>query len=94
MPANPKRSVTASLPAEEVDAFDLVRARQNLSRSQALREAMRWYVAAMRHLPPAEMPLPDEIEALADTAAEFARGGGRRLHDVLHDLDGHPEQPR
>jgi hypothetical protein len=63
-----------------------------MTRSQALREAVRWYVGAMRRLPPAEEPLPDEVEALRKAHEEFARGGGRPLRDVLNDLERHPER--
>ena len=89
-----KRTITTSLPDAELDELDRVRERQNLSRSQALREAVRWYLGAMRHLPAPEEPLPDEVAALREAKEEFARGGGRPLRDVLRDLDRHPKQPR
>ncbi len=81
------KTIATSLPDEELDEFDRVRERQNLSRSQALRQAVRWYIGAMGRLPPAEEPLPDELEALREAEEEFARGGGRPLRDVLRDLD-------
>lgn len=84
-----KKTVTTALPQEELAALDRVRAQQHLSRSQALREAVRWYTSAMRELPPAEEPLPDEIDALRAAHDEFARGGGRPLRAVLHDLERH-----
>ena len=89
-----KKTIATSLPGEEIDELDRVRERQNLSRSQALREAVRWYLGAMRRLPPAEEPLPDEIEALREAEEEFARGGGRPLRNVLRDLDRRPKQSR
>jgi metal-responsive CopG/Arc/MetJ family transcriptional regulator len=89
-----KRTISTELPAEELDELDRVRERQNLSRSEALREAVRWYIGAMRRLPPAEEPLPDELAALREAEEEFARGGGRPLRDVLRDLDGRPKQSR
>ena len=55
---------------------------------------MRWYVGAMRRLPLPEEPLPDEVEALHEAEAEFARGGGRPLRAVLHDLERRPKQSR
>ncbi len=88
-----RTKITTSLQAEELDELDRVRERQNLSRSQALRQAVRWYVGAMRRLPPAEEPLPDELEALREADEEFARGGGRPLRDVLRDLDRRTKQP-
>ena len=88
-----RTKITTSLQAEELDQLDRVRERQNLSRSQALRQAVRWYVGAMRRLPPAEEPLPDELEALREAEEEFTRGGGRPLRDVLRDLDRRAKQP-
>jgi len=87
------KTVATSLPEQELAELDRVRERQNLSRSQALREAVRWYVRTMRHLPPPEEPLPDEIEALREAEEEFARGGGRLLRDVLRDVDRRRKQP-
>jgi hypothetical protein len=89
-----KRTITTSLPDLEFDELDRVRERQNLSRSQVLREAVRWYLGAMSRLPPAEEPLPDELAALQEAEEEFARGGGRPLRDVLRDLDRRPKQSR
>ena len=88
-----RTKITTSLQAEELNELDRVRERQNLSRSQALRQAVRWYIGAMRHLPPPEKPLPDELQALREAEEEFARGGGRPLRDVLRDLDRPPKQP-
>ena len=59
---------------------------------EALRQAVRWYVGAMRRLPLPEEPQPDEVEALNDAEAEFAHGGGRPLRAVLHDLERRPKQ--
>jgi metal-responsive CopG/Arc/MetJ family transcriptional regulator len=92
MSVTTKKTVATSLSPDELDQLDLVRKRQNLSRSQALRQAVRWYVGAMRRLPPAEEPLPDEIEALREAEEEFARGGRRPLRDALRDLDRHPKR--
>jgi hypothetical protein len=46
----------------------------------------------MRRLPPPEEPLPDEVDALREAEAEFARGGGRPLRAVLHDLERRSKQ--
>ncbi len=89
MATRTKKTITASLPQEELAELDRVRERQHLTRSQAVREAVRWYVGAMRRLPPPEEPLPDEIEALREAEEEFARGAGRPLRAVLHDLERH-----
>ena len=92
MTARTKTTIATSLLGEELDELDRVRERQNLSRSQALRQAGRWYIGAMRHLPPPEEPLPDELQALREAEEEVARGGGRPLRDVLRDLDRRPKQ--
>jgi metal-responsive CopG/Arc/MetJ family transcriptional regulator len=82
-----RKTVTTSLSQCELAEFDRIREEYNLTRSQALREAVRRYLAVMRSLPAPEEPLPDEIEALREAREEFARGGGRRLRAVLHDLE-------
>ena len=92
MASRAKTTVTTSLPPEELKQLDQVRERQKLSRSQALRQAVRWYIGAMRRLPPAEDPLPDELQALREAEQEIARGGGGPLRDVLRDLDSRSEQ--
>jgi hypothetical protein len=87
-----KKTITASLPEEELAELDRVREQQSLTRSQALRQAVRWYVGAMRRLAPSEDPLPDEVEALREAEAEFSRGGGRPLRAVLDDLERRSKQ--
>ena len=75
MSVTTKKTVATSLSREEIEELDRIREQQNLSHSA---QAVRW----MRRLPPAEEPLPDEIEALREAEAEFARGGGP-LRDAL-----------
>ena len=94
MTVGTKKTITMSLPDEELAELDRLRERQNLSRSEALRQAMRWYIGVMRHLPSPEEPLPDELEALREAEAEFARGGGRALRDVLGDAPTLPSPAR
>ena len=91
MATQSKKTITTSLPQDELAEFDRIREEYNLTRSQALREAVRGYLAVMR-LPAPEEPLPDEIKALREAREEFARGGGRRLHAVLVDLDRRTKQ--
>jgi hypothetical protein len=93
MTTGAKKTIATKLPHDEFAELDRVRRTQNISRSEALRQAVRWYVGVMRRLPPPEEPLPDEVEALREAEEEFARGGGRPLRAVLHDLDGHPKPP-
>ena len=86
MTTRTKKTITTMLPPEELAEFDRVRERQSLSRSQAVREAIRWYIGAMRSLPPAEEPLPDEIEAIRRGKEQIARGEYVRLEDLQREL--------
>jgi metal-responsive CopG/Arc/MetJ family transcriptional regulator len=92
MATQSKKTITTSLPQGQLAEFDRIREEYNLTRSQALREAVRRYLAVMRSLPAPEEPLPDEIEALWEAREEFARGGGRRLRAVLDHLDRRTKQ--
>jgi hypothetical protein len=56
MPTQAKKTVATTLPHDELAALDRVRDRQRPSRAGVVREAIRWYVGAMRHLPAAEEP--------------------------------------
>src|SRR5436190_15115882 len=82
MATETKKTVTISLPQDELAEFDRVSERQHLSRTEALREAVRWYVEAMRRLPLAEEAAPDEIEAIEEARKEFARGETISLEDL------------
>jgi metal-responsive CopG/Arc/MetJ family transcriptional regulator len=86
MTTGTKKTIATTLPAEELAEFDRVRERRSLSRSQALREAIRWYIGAMRSLPPAQDPLPDEIEAIRRGKEQIARGEYVRLEDLQREL--------
>jgi metal-responsive CopG/Arc/MetJ family transcriptional regulator len=86
MTTSKKKTITTTLLSDELTEFDRVCERQSLSRSQALREAIRWYVGAMRSLPPAEEPLPDEIEAIRRGKEQIARGEYVRLEDLQREL--------
>ena len=92
MAASRKKTITTTLPESELAELDRIREEYKMTRSQALREALRRYLAAMRSLPAPEEPLPDELEALREAEEEFARAGGRGLRAVLHDLERRPKQ--
>jgi hypothetical protein len=94
MAASRKKTITTSLPESELAELDRIREEYKMTRSQALREALRRYLAAMRSLPAPEEPLPDELEALREAEEEFARGGGRGLRAVLHDAPTLPSPAR
>jgi hypothetical protein len=86
MTSNAKKTVITTLREDELAELDRVRSRQNLSRAEALREAIRWYIGAVGRLRPAEDPTQDEIEAIRLGEEEFARGECRRLEDVQREL--------
>jgi len=87
-----KKTISTSLLEDEIEALDQVRERQKLSRAEALREAVRWYISAMRSLPPAEDPLLDEIEAIDHGQQQIARGEYTLLQDLKHEM-GRPPKP-
>ena len=86
MTTSKKKTITTTLLPAELAEFDRVCDRQSLSRSQALREAIRWYIGAMRSLPPAEDPLPGEVEAIRRGKEQIARGEFVSLEDLQREL--------
>jgi ferric-dicitrate binding protein FerR (iron transport regulator) len=66
MAASRKKTITISLSENELAELDRIREEYKTTRSQALREALRSYLAAMRSLPAPEEPSPDELEALRE----------------------------
>jgi predicted DNA-binding protein len=88
-----KKTVAASLSPEEVVALDRVRKRDNLTRAQALREAIRRYVSQdSERQVPVEDALPDEIEAIEEGQAQIARGEYILLDDLKHEMGRPSEQ--
>ena len=88
-----KKTVTVSLPQEELVALDRVRRRDNLTRSQALREAIHRYVGqdSDRKIP-VEDALPDEIEAIEEGQEQIARGEYVLLDDLKNEMARPPKQ--
>lgn len=93
MTAGSKKTIRTALLETELAALDRVRERQKLSRTEAVRAAIRWYIGSVGSLPPAEDAAPDEIEAIRRGEEEFARGETRRLEDVQRDLGLPTRQP-
>jgi metal-responsive CopG/Arc/MetJ family transcriptional regulator len=85
-------TVTVSLPEVELVALDRARKRDNLTRPQALREAIRRYVSqdSDRKIP-VEDALPDEIEAIEEGQVQIARGEYVLLDDLKHEM-GRPSK--
>ena len=86
-------TLNISLPQDELAALDRVRKRDNLTRAQALREAIRRYVSqgSDRKIP-VEDALPDEIEAIEEGQAQIARGEYVLLEDLKHEMGRPPKQ--
>jgi hypothetical protein len=93
MSTRAKKTVSVALPQEELVALDRLRRRDNLSRAQALREAIRRYVSqdSNRGIP-LEDALRDEIEAVEKGQAEIARGEYVLLDDLKHEMGRPPKQ--
>ena len=85
MTVQTKKTIRTLLPESELAELDRVRERQRLTRTEAVRAAIRWYVGTVGSLPPAEDATPEEIEAIRRGEEEFARGETRRLEDVQHE---------
>jgi metal-responsive CopG/Arc/MetJ family transcriptional regulator len=81
-----RNTVTTSLPQEEFTKLNRVRERQGLSRSEAVRDAIRWYIGAIGRLPPAEEMLPDEAGAIRRGTEQIARGEYARLDHLQNEL--------
>jgi Ribbon-helix-helix protein, copG family len=86
MPSGARRIVTTSLPVNELAELDRVSERQDLSRAEAVRAAIRWYIGAIGRLPPAAKPSRKELEAIRAGETEFSLGEARRLEDVQDEL--------
>ena len=93
MSTRAKKTVSVALLQEELVALDRLRKRDNLTRAQALREAIRRYVSqdSNREIP-IEDALPDEIEAIEKGQAEIARGEYVLLDDLKHEMGRPPKQ--
>jgi metal-responsive CopG/Arc/MetJ family transcriptional regulator len=93
MSTRTKKAVTTSLPPEELVALDRVRKRDNLTRAEALREAIRRYVSQVSERKiPVEDALPDEIEAIEEGQAQIARGEYVLLDGLKHEMGRPPKQ--
>ena len=87
MTAATKRTITTSLGEDELAEFDRARQRRNLTRSQAMREAIRQYISAGSRRIRVADPEPGEIEAILRGEAAIARSEYVTLEELLDDLD-------
>ena len=79
------RRVTVSLPAEMIEAADQAGAREGRSRSEVVREALRWYLRVQEL--PWDEATPEEIEAIEEGRAQIARGEYVTHEDIKHELE-------
>ncbi|MGH7037062.1 MAG: ribbon-helix-helix protein, CopG family [Stellaceae bacterium] len=86
MATRTKKTTIIALPQDELAELDRVREQLNLTRAQALRAAARWYVDAVRRLPPAEDMTPEELEEIRCGKEQTARSEFLRLEDVQHEM--------
>lgn len=86
------KKIITLLPEADLAALDSVREQQNLTRSEADREAIRWYIGVMARLPPAEDALPDEIKAIEQGQQQISRGEYILLEDLKQDMAGPAKQ--
>ncbi len=76
--------VTISLPAAMLKAADEAGAREHRSRSELIREALRWYLRLGQL--PVEQATAEDLAAIEAGRAEHARGETLSLDDIRHDL--------
>ena len=77
--------VTISLPEELLRKADAAGEREHRTRSELVREALRWYLR-ISTLPISD-PTPEEIAAIRAGRAEHARGETLTHADIVHELE-------
>jgi predicted transcriptional regulator len=92
MSGRTKKTITITLAQEELTALDRVCERDQLTRSQLLREATRLYLSQnVGRKISVEDALPDEIEAIEEGQAEIARGEYVLLDDLKNEMGRPPK---
>src|SRR5262249_41460038 len=86
MATTARKIVATALSVDELAELDRACERQDVSRAEAMRTAIRWYIGAAGSLPPADAATPEEIAAIERGEAEFARGECRALEHVQREL--------
>ena len=81
-----KKTIAAALSDDELAQLDRLRERYKLTRAQAVREAVRHYIAAGTRVIPVVDPEPGELEIINRGEAAIARGEYVTLEDLLDDL--------
>ena len=84
--------VTISLPEPMLRAADEAGARERRSRSELIREALRWYLRLGQL--PVEHATPEDLAAIEAGRAERARGETLSLDDIRRDLDARVREER
>jgi hypothetical protein len=86
MATTARKTVATALSADELAELDRVCERQDLSRAEAMRTAIRWFIGRASRLPPADHATPDEVDSIKRGETEFAHGKCRALEDVQREL--------
>lgn len=90
MPKSAK--VTISLPEDLLRKADAAGAREHRTRSELVREALRWYLRI--GVLPLAAATPEEIAAIEAGRAEHARGDTVTHADIQHDLEARIREER
>jgi predicted transcriptional regulator len=78
-----RKAVTVSLSEEIIAELDRARTSRNRSRSEIVREALRWYFRSI----PVETPTDEEVATIEEGRAAIERGDYVSFEQLLHDLD-------
>ncbi len=76
--------VTISLPEEMLKAADEAGAREHRTRSELVREALRWYLRGSQLS--VEKATPEDLAAIEAGRADYAHGRTLTFDDIKHDL--------
>lgn len=79
------RNLSVSLPERMIEVVDRAAEREQRTRSELVREALRFYLQEI----PAEAATPEEIAAMDRGRAEIERGEYVTLDQLLHELAPH-----
>lgn len=77
--------ISVGIPEEMLPEIDDVARRENRSRADLIRAALRLYLSSARPIPLAD-PAPDEKRAIERGRAQFERGDFVRLEELQREL--------
>jgi hypothetical protein len=73
MATHARKTVATALSAAELAELDRVCERQDVSRAEAMRTAIRWFIGAAGRLPAADAATPEEIGGTAELLVRHRR---------------------